>query len=172
MGDRHPRDVGADLRRLGCSIVQPGRLFRSGDGDIWCLDALGTLPRTVIGLRSAPSTGLCEATYLHLPFPSECVKYDGQSEEIRLWIRSVIVRLDSDEVRVPVIVHCAAGVDRTGMLVAAFLRALSVPPHIVAAEYALSEGARPERLQHFMLGLSYNGFIDSLKLRRAERYTS
>jgi protein-tyrosine phosphatase len=40
-----------------------------------------------------------------------------------------------------VLVHCAGGVDRTGLVAALLLRVAGVPPEIVAADYAASESS-------------------------------
>ncbi|QDO88970.1 tyrosine-protein phosphatase [Ornithinimicrobium ciconiae] len=40
----------------------------------------------------------------------------------------------------PVVVHCTAGKDRTGLVVALVLRAVGVDDHVVAADYAASQG--------------------------------
>lgn len=42
---------------------------------------------------------------------------------------------------VPMIMHCTAGKDRTGVAAAVVLRALGVPPQTVIEDYALSEGS-------------------------------
>jgi protein-tyrosine phosphatase len=47
--------------------------------------------------------------------------------------------LGADEV--PLILHCTAGKDRTGVAAAIVLRALGVPPHTVIEDYALSDGS-------------------------------
>ncbi|MDT7707265.1 MAG: protein-tyrosine phosphatase [Pseudonocardiales bacterium] len=54
----------------------------------------------------------------------------------------VIARAD----RLPVLVHCAAGKDRTGLLVALLLETLGVPREVVVAEYALTGTLRPNRV--------------------------
>ncbi len=48
--------------------------------------------------------------------------------------------------RLPVLVHCAAGKDRTGLLVALLLEALGTAREIVVAEYALTGVLRPNRV--------------------------
>ena len=49
--------------------------------------------------------------------------------------------LASPETIWPVYVHCTAGRDRTGVVIAAALLLIDVPPAVVAEEYMLSEGA-------------------------------
>lgn len=47
----------------------------------------------------------------------------------------------------PVIVHCAAGKDRTGVVVAVLLALLGVPDEVIADDYALSARAMDDLLQ-------------------------
>src|SRR5215212_1831575 len=56
------------------------------------------------------------------------------------------VRVIADAARLPVLVHCAAGKDRTGLLVALVLEALGVPRETVVADYALTGTLRPRRV--------------------------
>jgi protein-tyrosine phosphatase len=56
------------------------------------------------------------------------------------------LRILADPGRLPVLVHCAAGKDRTGLLVALLLEALGVPRRHVVEEYALTGVLRPRRV--------------------------
>ncbi len=47
--------------------------------------------------------------------------------------------------RLPALVHCAAGKDRTGLLIAIVLEVLGVPREITVADYALTGVLRPDR---------------------------
>jgi protein-tyrosine phosphatase len=56
------------------------------------------------------------------------------------------LRIIAEPGRLPVLVHCAAGKDRTGLLVALLLEALGVPRPVVVADYALTGVLRPNRV--------------------------
>lgn len=56
------------------------------------------------------------------------------------------LRVLADPARLPVLVHCAAGKDRTGLLVALALEALGVARDVVVADYALTGTLRPRRV--------------------------
>jgi protein-tyrosine phosphatase len=56
------------------------------------------------------------------------------------------LRILADPARLPVLVHCAAGKDRTGLLVALLLEALGVARRDVVEEYALTGVLRPRRV--------------------------
>jgi protein-tyrosine phosphatase len=49
----------------------------------------------------------------------------------------------------PVLVHCASGKDRTGLLIALLLELLGVERDHVVAEYALTESVWPDRIRSF-----------------------
>jgi protein-tyrosine phosphatase len=50
--------------------------------------------------------------------------------------------------RLPALVHCAAGKDRTGMFVAFLMEALDAPRQHVLSDYAFTDVLRPNRVQH------------------------
>jgi protein-tyrosine phosphatase len=59
------------------------------------------------------------------------------------------VRTIADGGRLPVLVHCAAGKDRTGLLVALVLESLGVARETVVADYALTGALRPDRVRAY-----------------------
>ncbi|MCE0761965.1 tyrosine-protein phosphatase [Pseudonocardia kujensis] len=59
------------------------------------------------------------------------------------------LRILADPGRHPVLIHCAAGKDRTGLLVALLLEALGVAREVVVADYALTGVLRPDRVQAY-----------------------
>lgn len=59
------------------------------------------------------------------------------------------LRVLADPARLPALVHCAAGKDRTGLLVALLLEALGAPREVVVADYALTGVLRPDRVRAY-----------------------
>jgi protein-tyrosine phosphatase len=73
---------------------------------------------------------------------------------------ATIIRSVADAPEGGVLVHCAAGKDRTGLVVALLLDLAGVPRDLIAADYALSSGNLRERLR---------AWIESVPEERAER---
>ncbi|KAL0468802.1 protein-tyrosine phosphatase-like protein [Neurospora intermedia] len=61
----------------------------------------------------------------------------------------------------PLLVHCSAGKDRTGLFVALLLSLLHVPPTIIAHEYSLTDlglaDRKPAIVDHVMLDPTFDG---------------
>jgi protein-tyrosine phosphatase len=71
------------------------------------------------------------------------VSQDGHRE-----LRSALEVIAEAE-NAPMVVHCAAGKDRTGLLVALVLRLLGVSEEDVVADYALTGLARPQMIAYW-----------------------
>ncbi|OUC80292.1 tyrosine-protein phosphatase [Gordonia lacunae] len=59
------------------------------------------------------------------------------------------IRVLADATRLPALVHCAAGKDRTGVLIALLLGALDVADDDVVADFALTGILRPNRIDTY-----------------------
>jgi protein-tyrosine phosphatase len=71
----------------------------------------------------------------------------------------------AEEGRVPALVHCAAGKDRTGLLIALVLEVLGTPRTITVADYALTGEFRSDRVQAYAPLLKEAGVeLDSVRV--------
>jgi len=154
----------ANLRDLGClPFVGSGRtrggvLYRSDapyEGDLSPVHVVAWPPAAVIDLRSDrevrrwPYTWPTGTVLVHHPL-HEAARPDllSQAPDLTGLYRSM---LDEASDRIagvlgpvaaaagPVLVHCAAGKDRTGIVVAALLLAAGVEPAAVIADYQMTE---------------------------------
>jgi protein-tyrosine phosphatase len=174
---RNWRDVGVALHRLtGLWVVPKGRLFRCGTIDYIPWTELGS-PATIINLRmmedKAQSLSLPQASavqLLHFPVANNLDKYNTNNKEIREWLVKVIqvfehTHKDEDDrvqttINYPVLIHCLAGRDRTGVLVAVLLRILGVEEEIVVQEFMLSAEAKESDIRRALLPFRDNSGIE------------
>jgi protein-tyrosine phosphatase len=147
------RDVGG-YPVAGGGSVRWRTLFRSDA--LHQLDSAGVAAVTGLGLRTvvdlrtqleadyAPSPVCGRVT--HIPVltgdfqnvPLELgALYRHFVDECGGQIAAAIAELCDDDA-LPALVHCSAGKDRTGVVVALILAALGVPDELIAADYALS----------------------------------
>lgn len=146
------RDV-AGLPLVGGGMVESGVLYR-GDaphvGDLTPVGVPSWPPATVVDLRSVRErtrTGFewTEAsTVHHLPLNDAAAPGDVLPPDLRtLYLTTVDTRADrvAQVLQIvahgagPVFVHCTAGKDRTGLVVAALLLAAGVEPEAVRSDY-------------------------------------
>lgn len=134
------------------TLLRSDALHRVDDSGRATLSALGL--RTVVDLRTdeevrvAPSA-LDDAGLqtFHVPVfdaaaigrlpPELAAVYRYMIDDCGAAIASAIGRLCGDDA-LPGLVHCTAGKDRTGLVVALVLDVIGVPDEVIAADYALS----------------------------------
>ena len=162
------RDVGESLGLwLDPSPLPIGRLLRGGRFDtLSSLQDLGN-PLTILNLRRGPEPDHLDAARAHVPAPDDVENYQTHQRRVLEWVRSAIATLASGES--PVYVHCTSGRDRTGVVVAAVLLEIGVPPDVIVDEYLLSEGGDPALIARAITGLSARSLLgarDRVALRR------
>jgi protein-tyrosine phosphatase len=164
------RDLGGYPAVDGQTVAW-GRLYRSDDlarlsaTDLETFAALGI--RTVIDLRRPhevdelgrfPETDGVEYHHIHLPHPAwpsqqfsdTAARTEFVVERYReMSIASAdgfgaALRLIANADTAPLVFHCIAGKDRTGILAALTLSLLGVDDDTVAEDYELSEAAEPQ----------------------------
>ena len=148
--------------------VRRGRLFRSATPDfatptdVLFVERLGI--RTVLDLRTEPERRLSPLRNLDVhsipiltqvwdpgsiaasTLPPERFLADRYLEMCELGAARIAecFGLLADSVASPALVHCTAGKDRTGVLVALLLSAFGVDHRVIAEDYAMSALAMPE----------------------------
>lgn len=180
------RDLGGYRSALGGSVrweavYRADGIHRVAGSDLDLVQSLGL--RCVIDLRTpaeveagrAPVDALGAASYHHLPLletleetvrpaavadPASALA-DNYVEMLQGGSRSVAraFELMADADNMPLVFHCAAGKDRTGILAALLLSVLGVPDEEIAQDYALSAPA-VERMVTDLLSAASSGSHD------------
>ena len=185
------RDVGG-YRTTDGRAVRWGQVYRAGslaeltDADVAALGALGL--RLVCDLRSPDELGRHAdrlppgASYVHRPILGEVgrlrrvVTLYRKRHRLQELLEQIyhlmidqngpviadVLRLAADPANRPLVIHCTAGKDRTGLTVALLLLALGVPEETVVADYTLSNYAfdvlagrmRPEMARLYSFGFN------------------
>lgn len=176
------RDLGGLTTRDG-KRLRTGRLYRSDT-----LQALTTSDvahlREVIGLRgvvdlrltdevSAEGRGLlsevAEIRYANIPLAMAATEGIPPEEVMRkLYLgclsieASLVTAIErlSEMAEEPVVFHCAAGKDRTGVLAAVLLRLLGVIDEHIVADYTKSAPAMPRMIERFKTWPRYRAHME------------
>ena len=123
----------------GRSYLPRGRLLRGGKLDAVRDAAEIGHPRTIVNLRMGEDRETFGAAYRHVAIPNEHEKYNTGDRTVRRWLNAVATAV-AEAPGAPILVHCASGKDRTGVVVAVLLLTLSVPREVIVEEYLLSDG--------------------------------
>ncbi len=148
------------------AIFRSGALERMTASDEAWLRAAGV--RTILDLRhrdevsfAGPPHALAEAVFACSIFPGERAQEDliaelnglyGPGPSARRYMHYLNVggsqfatafELFAQEERLPILVHCSAGKDRTGVLLGLVMDVLGADPADIATEYGLSDASIP-----------------------------
>lgn len=74
-------------------------------------------------------------------------KYDTKVNGVRIWLTDVFEAISEIEEDDVLLVHCAFGRDRTGIVISILLLMLDVPYDIVIEEYMLSDKAKLQKIE-------------------------
>ena len=149
------REVGESVNFLAAQTLLPeGKIFRCGRLDYVSSTTEVCSPRTIISLRKCKDELSLAAKIFNFPFPNNYEKYETNNDDVRQWLNKVIQVFEDRQLGYPVLIHCALGKDRTGVVIAALLKILDVPEEIIIKEYLLSEGeVEEEWIRRAMAGI-------------------
>lgn len=132
------RDVGESINAAaGCCLIVPGRLFRSGEFENTEFISSYRI-QTVVSLRRRPDPVLSGVCMLNVAPEQTMNNYSYEEPVFRRWLSSLAMTLS--EVEYPVLLHCSAGKDRTGVAVALLLKSLGITNEHILGDYMKSDG--------------------------------
>ncbi|MEU8074584.1 tyrosine-protein phosphatase [Catellatospora citrea] len=165
---RNARDLGG-LPTADGGRIRAGALWRTGHHDQLPPAAVQAARAGGVGrvvdlrwaweLEGRPSPFADDPVYRHVPMLDDVLGYvpppdtyapmlDHNIERIGTAVRAV-----AHAPAGPVVVHCHAGRDRTGVLVALLLRLAGVDHRLIADDYARTDGCSPEPMLHTLTHL-------------------
>ena len=152
------RDVGQTINILANKmLIREGMLFRGGKiEDILSIDNIGS-PRVIVNLRKGVDPTYNDITSVYSPAPDSVEVYDISQGRNKKWIGDTLRMIFEADEPLPCFIHCAAGKDRTGVIVASILSLLEVDPSLIREEYSLSSGL----LQPALIGKTIEDLADS-----------
>jgi len=135
------RDVGQTINILAeTKLMREGILFRGGKIEgIQDLAQIGA-PKVVVNLRKGVDPTFREVISLHSPAPDSVEVYDISQGRNRKWIGETIRMIFEVDEHFPCFIHCAAGKDRTGVIIASILSILEIDAKLIHEEYLISMG--------------------------------
>ena len=160
------RDVGETVNLIiGKTVLREGQLFRGGSiNDLFSNEELPPV-RTVINLRKGPDRRFDRVTNIHIPATDTLDNYLTQNNRIQVWINQVlsVICLSAQW---PILLHCSAGKDRTGVVVATILKAIGIEDNAIKQEYLFSEGIKdPAHIDIALAGINpVNEYIYDLQV--------
>lgn len=137
---RNFRDVGQTINILmDAMVLQENVLFRGGTLlNVSDPDEFGS-PKTIINLRRGSDPIFPGIQSIHIPSEDKIENYQTDNKMTRKWLNRIVASLEQ-EIESPILIHCTAGKDRTGIAIAAILKICGIPKQYIIEDYLLSDG--------------------------------
>jgi hypothetical protein len=124
--------------KICCVHCCPRSALISDSTDYCAPDALRN-PKTIINLRmgsdnlDVPLFKEHGVKYVQLALPNSIEKYDTAQKVVRDWLQEILLTVQNlPAAEFPVMIHCRAGKDRTGIVIATLLAALGFPRDLIS----------------------------------------
>ncbi len=134
------RDVGETVNILFGKEIMPEKMLYRG-GSINQLFDESELPpvRAILNIRTGADKIFSTVRAIHVPAVNSVENYNTANGKVKNWANKAIKSIAAIEAY-PLLIHCTAGKDRTGVLVALLLSCIGVEKEIIIEEYLQSEG--------------------------------
>ena len=120
--------------------MKEGVLFRGGKIEaIPSPDTIGS-PNSIVNLRKGEDPLFDDIFSIYSPAPDSVEVYDITQGRNKKWVAETLRKILEIDEPFPCYIHCAAGKDRTGVIIVAILSAIGISPSLVRDEYMLSTG--------------------------------
>ena len=164
---RNLRDVGKTMNNIsGNDLMKSGVLFRSGS--LNGLDNTDRLPPVsmIVNLRRQTDPDFPGINNIQIAPVGEMNNYMVQTSTFQDWIKGVLDCMSESKIY-PVLLHCTAGKDRTGIAVAVILSIIGFSKEQVVKEYMLSEGVRGDEYIKRALNIlaASNWFLENADIK-------
>jgi protein-tyrosine phosphatase len=135
------RDVGKTINHIAQKkILRENCLYRGGSTEYVTQSQSIAYAKSIINLKNTHDRNHFGAKYFYVPLSNDINKYDTSLKSIHQWLNDVMHIFNSKDLSYPLFIHCSAGKDRTGVVIAALLKILKIPDEWIIEEYMKSEG--------------------------------
>jgi len=141
------RDVGVSINILaGKSLMKEGVLLRGGK--VEAIPSIETIqsPKSIVNLRKGDDPFFDGVFSIYSPAPNSVEVYDITQGRNKKWVAETLQKILEVDNPFPCYIHCAAGKDRTGVIIIAILSALGLDHTLIRDEYMLSTGLLQPKL--------------------------
>ena len=137
------RDVGEAVNILsGEEIMLEKILYRGGTvNELFDKSELPPI-NTILNLRAGEDQNFPMVENIHIPATNTAENYKTSNAKVKSWANRAIIAITRTEEIYPLLIHCTAGKDRTGVIIALILTCIGIKKEVIIEEYLQSEGVK------------------------------